>query len=59
MMEWMTRRMDGWKASFRPRRPLIYKMYTCINTVTNTCHKYLCGGHATTILSDSGLPSAN
>ncbi len=22
---WMTQRTDGWKASFRPRRPLLYK----------------------------------
>ncbi len=22
---WMTRRTNGWKASFRPRRPLLYK----------------------------------
>ncbi len=25
MTGWMTRRTDGWKASFRPRRPLLYK----------------------------------
>ncbi len=25
MTWWMTRQMDGWKASFRPRRPWLYK----------------------------------
>jgi hypothetical protein len=29
----MTRRTDGWKASFRPQRPLIYK--TSLNPVPN------------------------
>jgi hypothetical protein len=24
---WMMGQMDGWKASFRPRRPLLYVMY--------------------------------
>jgi hypothetical protein len=27
---WMTGQMDGWKASFRPRRPLIYVSFSVV-----------------------------